>query len=89
MNKLLTNPQIDEQLDTFFPREERLILVWQYEMRYEIQQSVNICPLGLRQTRETRCVARSNVHGDRIDLWRKYTAARRVELQRETATGHN
>ena len=51
--KLLTNPRIGERLDEFEPREVRRILVGQYEMRYEIQQSI-IYLLRIWHTREER-----------------------------------
>ncbi len=37
---LLTNPRIGEQLFQFEPREVRRILVGEYEVRYEIQNSI-------------------------------------------------
>lgn len=37
---LLTNPRIGEQLFRFEPREVRRILIAEYELRYEIQDSV-------------------------------------------------
>lgn len=39
---LLTNPRIGEQLFEFEPREIRRILVGNYEVRYEIQESTII-----------------------------------------------
>ena len=51
--KLLTNPRIGERIEEFNPREVRRILVGQYEMRYEIQQST-IYLLRLWHTREER-----------------------------------
>ncbi len=51
--KLLMNPRIGEQLFEFEPREVRRIIVSQYEIRYEIQQSV-IYILRLWHTREDR-----------------------------------
>ena len=48
---LLVNPRIGEQLFEFSPREVRRILVGQYEMRYEIQEST-IYVLRLWHTRE-------------------------------------
>lgn len=48
---LLVNPRIGEQLFEFEPREIRRILVGNYEMRYEIQQST-IYVLRLWHTRE-------------------------------------
>jgi plasmid stabilization system protein ParE len=50
---LLTNPRIGEQLFQFEPREVRRILVGEYEVRYEIQDSV-IYVLRLWHTREGR-----------------------------------
>ena len=50
---LLTNPRIGEQLFQFAPREVRRILVAQYEVRYEIRDSV-IYVLRLWHTREDR-----------------------------------
>ncbi|MBS0555692.1 MAG: type II toxin-antitoxin system RelE/ParE family toxin [Proteobacteria bacterium] len=50
---LLTNPRIGEQLFQFEPREVRRILVLQYEVRYEIQDSI-IYILRLWHTREDR-----------------------------------
>ena len=50
---LLTNPRIGEQLFQFDPREVRRILVGEYEVRYEIQNSI-IYVLRLWHTREDR-----------------------------------
>jgi plasmid stabilization system protein ParE len=50
---LLANPRIGEQLFQFEPREVRRILVKQYEIRYEIQNSI-IYVLRLWHTREDR-----------------------------------
>lgn len=50
---LLTNPRIGEQLFHFEPREVRRILVGDYEVRYEIQESI-IYVLRLWHTRENR-----------------------------------
>lgn len=50
---LLTNPRIGEQLFQFEPREVRRILVLQYEVRYEIRDSI-IYILRLWHTREDR-----------------------------------
>jgi len=50
---LLTNPRIGEQLFQFEPREVRRILVGEYEVRYEIQDST-IYVLRLWHTREDR-----------------------------------
>ncbi len=38
--RLMEHPRIGEQLEAFKPREVRRILIGQYEMRYEIQQSI-------------------------------------------------
>jgi len=51
--KLLINPRMGEQLFEFEPREVRRIIVSQYEMRYEIQEST-IYILRLWHTREDR-----------------------------------
>ncbi len=50
---LLQSPRMGEKLEEFEPREVRRILVWQYEMRYEIQAST-IYILRLWHTREER-----------------------------------
>ena len=50
---LFANPRIGEQLFQFQPREVRRILVGDYEMRYEIQDST-IYILRLWHTRENR-----------------------------------
>lgn len=50
---LLENPRLGERLEAFDPREVRKILIGQYEMRYEIQNS-NIYILRLWHTREDR-----------------------------------
>jgi plasmid stabilization system protein ParE len=50
---LLINPRIGEQLFEFEPREIRRILVGNYELRYEIQEST-IYVLRLLHTREHR-----------------------------------
>lgn len=50
---LLTNPRVGEQLLQFEPREVRRILVGEYEIRYEIQESI-IYVLRLWHTRENR-----------------------------------
>ena len=50
---LLANPRIGEKLEEFEPREVRRILVGNYEMRYEIQEST-IYVLRLWHTREDR-----------------------------------
>lgn len=51
--RLLANPRIGEKLEEFEPREIRRILVGNYEMRYEIQEST-IYVLRLWHTREDR-----------------------------------
>jgi len=50
---LQTNPRIGEQLFEFEPREVRRLIVGQYEIRYEIQNST-IYLLRLWHTREDR-----------------------------------
>ena len=50
---LVANPRIGEKLEEFEPRDVLRILVWHYEMRYEIQEST-IYVLRLRHTREDR-----------------------------------
>lgn len=50
---LMANPRIGEQLFQFEPREVRRILVGEYEVRYEIQDSV-VYVLRLWHTRENR-----------------------------------
>jgi plasmid stabilization system protein ParE len=50
---LVTNPRIGEQLFQLEPREVRRILVGEYEVRYEIQDST-IYVLRLWHTREDR-----------------------------------
>lgn len=50
---LLTNPRIGEQLFQFEPREVRRILVGEYEVRYELQDSI-IYVLRLWHTRDGR-----------------------------------
>lgn len=50
---LLTNPRIGEQLFQFEPREVRRILVGEYEVRYELFDSI-IYVLRLWHTREGR-----------------------------------
>lgn len=50
---LLTNPRLGEQLFQFEPREVRRIMVGEYEVRYEIQDSI-IYVLRLWHTREKR-----------------------------------
>jgi len=50
---LLSSPRIGERLEEFEPREIRRILVGQYEMRYEIQNST-VFVLRLWHTREDR-----------------------------------
>jgi plasmid stabilization system protein ParE len=51
--RLTEHPRICERLEEFEPREVRRILVGNYEMRYEIQQST-IYVLRLWHTREDR-----------------------------------
>jgi plasmid stabilization system protein ParE len=51
--KLHANLRIGEKIEEFDPREVRRILVGQYEMRYEIQQSI-IYVLRLWHTRGQR-----------------------------------
>ena len=50
---LLANPRIGERLEAFEPREVRKILIGQYEMRYEIQEST-VYILRFWHTREDR-----------------------------------
>ncbi len=50
---LLANPRIGEQLFQFEPREVRRILVGEYEVRYELQDSI-IYVLRLWHSREDR-----------------------------------
>jgi plasmid stabilization system protein ParE len=50
---LLSNPRIGEQLFQFEPREVRRILVGEYEVRYELQDST-LYVLRLWHTREDR-----------------------------------
>ncbi|HAY95392.1 type II toxin-antitoxin system RelE/ParE family toxin [Shewanella sp.] len=50
---LLANPRIGEQLFQFEPREVRRILVGEYEVRYEVIDSI-IYVLRLWHTRENR-----------------------------------
>ncbi|WP_454688225.1 type II toxin-antitoxin system RelE/ParE family toxin [Achromobacter aloeverae] len=52
-NVLLTNPRLGEQLFEFQPREVRRLLIGQYEMRYEVQDSV-LYVLRVWHTREDR-----------------------------------
>lgn len=51
--RLKEHPRIGEKLDEFEPREVRRILVKDYEMRYEIQES-SIYVLRIWHTREDR-----------------------------------
>ena len=51
--RLLEHPRIGERLQEFEPREVRRLLVGNYEMRYEIQNST-IYVLRLWHTRESR-----------------------------------
>ncbi|KAF0804065.1 hypothetical protein A6D6_03456 [Alcanivorax xiamenensis] len=50
---LLTDPRLGERLFDFEPREVRRLLVGDYEMRYEIQEST-LYMLRLWHTREGR-----------------------------------
>ena len=50
---LLNNPRIGERLEEFEPREVRRIIIGNYEIRYEIQESV-IFVLRMWHTRENR-----------------------------------
>ena len=50
---LLENPRLVEKLDSFDPREVRRIVIGQYEVRYEIQDST-IFILRIWHTREDR-----------------------------------
>jgi plasmid stabilization system protein ParE len=50
---LLVNPRIGERLEEFDPREVRRILAGNYEMRYEIRDSM-IYILRIWHTRENR-----------------------------------
>lgn len=50
---LLTNPYLGEQLFEFEPRHVRKLLVGQYEIRYEIQQST-IYLLRIWHSKENR-----------------------------------
>lgn len=49
---LLTNLHIGEQLFQSQPREVRRILVWDYEVRYEIQDSDHLRALAVAHARE-------------------------------------
>jgi plasmid stabilization system protein ParE len=51
--RLIEHPRIGERLEEFEPREVRRLLVGNYEMRYEIQEST-IYVLRLWHTREDR-----------------------------------
>ena len=51
--RLIANPRIGEQLFQFQPREVRRILAGNYEVRYEIRNSM-IFVLRLWHTRENR-----------------------------------
>jgi plasmid stabilization system protein ParE len=50
---LLKQPRLGERLEEFDPREVRRILVGQYELRYEVQEST-VYVLRLWHTREDR-----------------------------------
>jgi plasmid stabilization system protein ParE len=52
-SSLIVNPRIGARLEEFDPREVRRVLVGNYEIRYEIQQST-IYVLRLWHTREDR-----------------------------------
>lgn len=52
-DNLLANPRLGEQWFDFEPREVRRILVGQYEIRYELQEST-LYVLRLWHTRENR-----------------------------------
>jgi plasmid stabilization system protein ParE len=52
-DRLVLTPRLGERLDEFGPREVRRLLVGQYEMRYEIQDTT-ILVLRLWHTREDR-----------------------------------
>lgn len=52
-DNLLANPRLGEQLFEFEPREVRRILVGQYEIDYELQEST-LQVLRLWHTRENR-----------------------------------
>ncbi|WP_448217535.1 type II toxin-antitoxin system RelE/ParE family toxin [Endozoicomonas sp. 2B-B] len=52
-DSLLETPRLGERLETFGPRKVRKILIGQYEIRYEIQNST-IYILRLWHTREDR-----------------------------------
>lgn len=49
----LTNPRIGERLEEFEPRDVRRIQIGNYEIRYEIQESI-VYVLRLWHTRENR-----------------------------------
>jgi len=51
--RLLEHPRIGEKLEEFQPREVRRLLVGDYEMRYEIQETT-VYILRLWHTREDR-----------------------------------
>jgi plasmid stabilization system protein ParE len=51
--KLLTHSRVGDKLEEFAPREVRRILVGNYEIRYEIQESI-LYVLRLWHTREER-----------------------------------
>lgn len=50
---LVTNPRIGERVFAFEPREVRRLLVGDYEIRYEIQESI-LYVLRIWHTREDR-----------------------------------
>jgi len=51
--RLLAQPRIGETLEEFEPREVRRLLIWRYEMRYEIRQKT-IFVLRIWHVREDR-----------------------------------
>ena len=51
--RFLDHPRIGERLEEFDPREVRRIIIRQYEMRYEIQETT-IYVLRIWHTREQR-----------------------------------
>ncbi len=51
--RFLDHPRIGERLEEFDPREIRRIIIRQYEMRYEIQETT-IYVLRIWHTREQR-----------------------------------
>lgn len=53
LEQLSLHPRLGEELEEFQPREIRIILIGQYEMRYEIQSN-SIYILRIWHTREDR-----------------------------------